>query len=173
MSRLTLMRTEQPLPEGAAMEAVKSFLFGNVEGFTESDRKAWNRFWNRVKRMEPGELWNLELVFPRSGPFHRLHMSIEQAVFNAQDRFQDFEIFRAWLKVGAGWVTWAAGPKGGVVPIPKSISYAKADGEEFKQYHDQVMAFLRGEHAAKYLWSHLSKNMAAEMMNSLLSGFGE
>jgi hypothetical protein len=99
-------------------------------------------------------------------------MAIEQQVFDAQERFQDFEMFRYWLKVGAGWVTWAAGPKGGVVPIPKSISYANADQEEFIRYHEAVIVFLRGEHAAPFLWRHL-KGGSHDMMESILEGFNE
>lgn len=76
------------------------------------------------------------------------------------------------LKVGAGWVDWCAGPKGGVVPIPKSISYSKADQEEFTKYHERVMDFLRGGHAARYLWKHLGDG-ADVMMESILGGFEE
>lgn len=121
--------------------------------------------------MEPGELIHVETVFPRSGPFHRFHMAMEQRLFDSQDRFTVFEQMRYWLKVGAGWVTWAAGPRGGVVPIPKSISYAKADEEEFRQYHEQTMQFLRGPHAAKYLWSHLPADQQVAMMETVLEGF--
>ena len=74
--------------------------------------------------------------------------------------------------VGAGWVTWAAGPSGGVVPIPRSISYAAAEQGEFMEFHERVVAFLRGPHAARYLWPHL-KDKADEMMNSILNGFNE
>ena len=173
MSKLTLMRSEQPLPEGPAMDAVKGFLFGVVDGFTEPDRKAWNRFWNRVKRMEAGELWNLEMVFPRSGAFHRRHMKIEQSVFDAQERFQDFEAFRCWVKIGAGHCEWVPGPKGAIVPIPKSIAYASMDDQDFRVFHENTIQFLRGDHAANVLWPHLKGQRAAEMMDSILQGFEE
>lgn len=68
-------------------------------------------------------------------------------------------------------MVWAAGPKGGVVPIPKSISYARADQAEFEQYHGQVIGF-RGEHAAPYLWRHLGEK-SHDMMDAILSEFGE
>ena len=171
MSKITIMRTNIEMPK--SMEAVSSFLFKAIDGFTKEDRRAWRRFWKRVTKLEPGEMAVAEMVFPRSGPFHRRHMKIEQSVFDAQERFSDFEMFRYWLKVGAAWVVWAAGPKGGVVPIPKSISYAKVDEEEFRSYHDQVIWFLRGPHASKYLWPHLPTDAAAAMMNSILEGFDE
>ena len=172
MSKIAIIRTNHAWPEPKALEGAKALLFGAIDGFSKEDKRGWRRFWKRVMNLEPGEMAQAEMVFPRSGPFHRRHMKIEQSVFDAQERFTDFEQFRTWLKVGAAWVDWCAGPKGGVVPIPKSISYAKADEEEFRKYHDQVMVFLRGPHAAPYLWRHLGDG-AHDMMDSILEGFEE
>jgi hypothetical protein len=165
------MRTDRAMP--ANLDAVSDFLFKAFDGFNKDDRRAWRRFWKRFRGMEPGELARIDAVMPRSGPYHRRHMKIEQEVFDSQERFGNFEQFRYWLKVGAGWVTWAAGPKGGVVPIPKSVSYAAADQEEFTQYHEAVVEFLRGPHAARYLWNHLRPDQAAEMVEAILGGFNE
>lgn len=99
-------------------------------------------------------------------------MAIESAVFDAQDRFDDFEIFRSWVKIGAGWVVWVPGQNGTICTLPKSISYAKADQAEFEQYHGKVMAFFRGEHASQFLWPHLGNN-AHQMIDKILDGFGE
>lgn len=172
MSRMTLLRTDQPIPEGAGLDPVRSFLFGAIDGAGKDDRSAWQKFWSKVRRLEPGEIFDLEIVFPRVGAYHRRHMKIESAVFDAQDRFDDREMFRDWLKIGAAWVVWVPGAKGGIVPLPRSISYAKADQAEFERYHANVIAFLRGEHAAPYLWKHLGER-AHDMMNEILEGFGE
>lgn len=172
MSKITICRTDFALPDEKALEGARALLFGALDGFSREDKSAWRRFWKWVTRMEPGEIALLEMAFPRSGPFHRRHMKIEQTVFDAQDRFGSFEMFRDWLKIGAGWVDWVPGAKGGIVPLPKSISYAKADDEEFRKYHEQVMAFLRGPHAAPYLWRHLGEE-ASEMMETILERFGE
>jgi hypothetical protein len=159
------------MPPEPALAQVREFLFGVFDGVRREDKRAWRRFWKRIVGLEPGEMAVADMRFPRSGPYHRRHMKIEASVFDAQDRFDDFEQFRIWLKVGAGWVTWCAGPKGGVVPIPKSISYAEADQEEFTRYHEAVMAFLRGQHAAPFLWRHM--NDPHSMMESILEGFHE
>lgn len=173
MARMTICRTNVALPTGSMLDGVRAFLFGALDGANRDDRRAWRRFWKRVTTMEPGEMAAVEMAFPRSGPFHRRHMAIEQAVFDSQERFGDFEMLRHWLKIGAGWVVWAPGAKGGIVPLPKSISYAKADEEEFRQFHEQVVAFLRGPHAAPYLWRHLGDEGAHQMMDAILGGFGE
>lgn len=170
MSKLIVTRTAVAMP--ANMEAARQFLFECLRGVTEQDNKTWRRFWNLLTRKEPGEMAEIEMVFPRHGEFHRRHMAMEQAVFNAQERFKDFDQFRYWLKVGAGWITWAAGPTGGVVPIPKSISYAKADEMDFAAYHAQAVCFLHGPHAAKYLWKHLGEEVARKTMDAILTEFG-
>lgn len=97
-------------------------------------------------------------------------MAIEQAIFDGQERFSDFNQFRNWLKIGAGHVDWMPGAKGGIVPLPKSISYADLEEDEMREVHEAMMAFLRGPHAAPYLWKHLGDE-AGEMMLSILRGF--
>lgn len=172
MSEITLVRmpsAEIPQPD---RDAARRVLFGAVDGLGEKGKKQWRRFVNSLFNLEPGETVEIVTHKARSGPYHRRHFAIEQAVFDAQERFTDFDCYMYWIKVGAGWVTWAAGPKGGVVPIPKSISYAAAEQGEFAEFHDKVMAFLRGGHAASYLWPHLGAK-ADEMMNSILSEFDE
>lgn len=171
MSKITIVRTAEMFPPESILEHVRRFLFGLFDGWRKDDRSGWRKFWKRLTSLEPGEFVVIEFVQPRSGPFHRRHMAIESAVFDAQERFDDFDMFRDWMKIGAAWVEWVPGAKGGIVPLPKSISYAKADQAEFEQFHRQVMAFLRGPHAAPFLWRHLES--PNEMMNSILEGFGE
>lgn len=160
------------MPGESILGYIRSFLFGLFDGWTKTDKSAWRKLWKRLMALEAGEFAVIEFVIPRSSPYHRRHMAIESAVFDAQERFVDFEQFRYWLKVGAAWVIWAAGPKGGVVPIPRSISYAAADQAEFEQYHAQVIEFLRGPHAATYLWRHLG-DRAHDMMDAVLNEFNE
>lgn len=172
MTDITLVRQEAtPIPPADA-EAARRVLFGLVDGLGDQGRKSWRRFVNRLFKLEPGEMVDIKTHLARSGPFHRRHFALEQAVFEAQERFEHFEQFLYWIKVGAGWVTWAAGPKGGVVPIPRSVSYAAADQEEFEDFHQRVVAFLRGPHAAVYLWPHL-KEKADGFMDQILRGFEE
>lgn len=172
MTDITLVRQHPTEIPEADREVARRVVFGMIDGLGEVGRKKWRRFFNGLLRLQPGEMVEIRTNKERSGPFHRRHFGIEQAVFDAQDRFTVFDQYLYWIKVGAGWVTWAAGPKGGVVPIPRSVSYAKAEEDEFRQFHDQVIEFLRGEHAARYLWPHL-KDRADEMMNSILEGFDE
>lgn len=171
MSAINLMRTDKAMPEN--LDAASEFLFSVFDGFNREDKRAWHRFWKRMIGMEPGEMAQIEAKLPRSGPFHRRHMKIEQTVFDSQERFQSFRAFRDWLKIGAGHCQWVPGPKGAIIPIPDSTSYAAMDDEPFRVFHEDAIKFLRGDRAANVLWPHLKGARAAEMMNSILEGFDE
>jgi hypothetical protein len=157
----------------AEKEAVRRFLFRVVDGHGREGQKRWRRWWRQIMDAEVGEMFRWALKRDRSGPYHRRTMMILGRVFDAQERFEDEEQFLNWVKIGAGHVVWAAGPKGGVVPLPKSISYKAADQDEFMVFHQGAMRFFRGEHAARYLWNHLPADQAAGMMDTILTGFTE
>lgn len=146
---------------------------GRLVGLSEADKAALSSFKRRTTEMEPGEICSIETWNPRKGSYHRRHMKIEATVFQSQERIANFDMFRDWLKVGAGFVVWMAGPKGGVIPIPKSISYKKADEDVMREFHKNAIAFLRSEHATRYMWPHLDAQQGADMINTILRGFGE
>lgn len=152
-------------------DVMRRALFNCVDGVDDSSKKSWRRFWSRLMKAELGECIFIKTNNPRSGPFHRRHMAIEQAVFNAQERFADFEQFRTWVKVGAGHVDWIAGPKGAVIPVPKSISYSKLDDDGMRDYHDKALAFLREPHALKVLWPRSTPEAREEGINAILDEF--
>lgn len=173
MPEITLVRQHQAeLPE-ADKEAARRVIFGIVDGLGEKGRKQWRRLWSRILKLEPGEMLEIITVQPRLGWYHRKHMALEQAVFESQERFEDFESFRTWLKVGAAHVDWFPGPKGGVIPVPRSISYATMEQGAMEQYHHDVVMFLRTEHAAATLWKHLDQRQRIDMVETILGEFGE
>lgn len=173
MTDITLVRqagSEIPKADAAAARRV---LFGMVDGLGERGKKQWRRFVNSLMRLEPGEMVDIKTHKARSGPFHRRHMLIETRVFEAQEKFEQFEQFRNWLKVGAGFCDWVPGPKGAVMPVPKSIAFDKLEEAEMQEVHDNMIAFLRQPHAVKTLWRHLSEAARDEMIESVLGDFHE
>lgn len=145
---------------------------GLIDGLGQDNARMWRRFLRSLLRLEPGEMMDVETTQQRLGRYHRKHMKLEHDLFNQQERFTNFDPgFRDWLKVGAGHCDWYPGPKGGVFPVPKSISYAKMEQGEFEEYHYKVVDFLRTEHAQKTLWPHLSVVDRMEFMEGFLADF--
>lgn len=152
-------------------QILRSALFEMIDGLSDQDKKTWRRFWNWIMKAGSGEIFSIQTWTPRNARFHKLHMKIETEVFKSQERIHSFEQFRTWLKIGAGFVDWMAGPKGGVVPVPRSISYSRADEDTMRQFHADAIAFLRTEYAQKYLWPHLPADKAQEMVEAVLGRF--
>ncbi len=173
MADIVLVRQDATKIDEQDAVVARRVIFGIVDGLGERGRKQWRRLWNGLMRLEPGEMVEIKTIQPRLGWYHRKHMALEQAVFEAQERFEDFESFRTWLKVGAGFVDWYPGPKGGVIPVPRSIRYSKLEQGEMEQFHGHAVDFLRTEHAGRTLWKHLDARRRIEMIESILGGFGE
>lgn len=174
MPEITVYKTgEVAAPEGAQADAVRSFLFGYVDGLGEQARKRWRRFWTWFMRAEPGEMATITTRVDRSTPYHRRHMAMEAALFDAQERFDDFDQFRVWLKIGAGHVDWLPGPKGGIVPVARSISYAALEQGLMQEVHEKMVAFMRTAHAGRVMWPHLNAAARLEMVERVLRGFDE
>jgi hypothetical protein len=173
MSDITLVRCHDIEVTEAEKAAARKVLFGHIDGLGDRGRKQWRRLLNSLFHMEPGEMVEIRTHKERSGPFHRRHMALEQRVFEAQEKFDQFEAFRTWLKVGSGFVDWHPGPKGGVIPVPRSISYARLEDDEMRQVHDDMVAFLRTEHAGRTLWRHLETAQRTDMIEAILGEFGE
>lgn len=173
MPDITLVRQDPVQITEADKMIARRVIFGIVDGLGERGKKQWRRLWNNILRLEPGEMVDIKTHQARIGWFHRKHMALETAVFESQERFENFNGFRDWLKVGAGHCQWYPGPKGGVFPVPDSTSYSNLDQAAMEQFHADAVEFLRSEHAGKTLWKHLSTTARIQMIETILAGFGE
>ena len=173
MSEITLVRQSPvEIPE-ADRATARRVLFGIVDGLGEQGRKSWRRLVNGLMRLEPGEMVTIQTHKQRMGWYHRKHMALEQTLFESQERFENFKGFRDWLKVGAGHCDWYPGPKGGVFPVPKTISYSKLEQGDMEIFHAAAVEFLRTDHAGKTLWRHLAPMARVTMIETILAGFNE
>lgn len=171
MPEITLARQAHRTMDDATRAAAREAIFGVVDGIGDEDRRKWRRFFNRLLKLEPGEIVRVVTRQERIGKFHRLHMALEARVFDAQERFDNFDRFRDWLKIGAGHVEWAPGPKGGVVPLPRSIAYAEMEQGDFEEFHRQVVNFLLTPRVAKFLWPNAAEQSARDGLADILAEF--
>jgi len=173
MTDITLVKRTDLQLSDEQRATLRLALFEMIDGLGEADQKSWRRFWQWITRAGAGEIFSIETWAPRHGGFHRRHMVLESRVFQAQERIKTFEQFRTWVKIGSGFVDWMAGPRGGVVPVPRSISYRKCDEGTMRQFHEDAIAFLRSEHASRYLWPALTPEAADQAIETVLAEFDE
>lgn len=144
---------------------------GKLVGLGDKNARAYAKFKRDVIDMDVGETRELSWKVPRSLKFHRLFFVFLHALFEQQEQFADEEQLRAWLTVGAGYCDFVPGPTGRMVALPKSIAFARMDDDEFRTYVSAVWAFMRTEHAQRFLWPMVSPAVAAEGAETLLIGF--
>lgn len=141
-----------------------------LDGISERDQKAYAKFKYRISTLD-----RESIIFswkePRSGPYHRRFFAMLNALHEAQDQFQDADMMRKWLEVGAGFADFCPSSTGKMCAIPKSISYDKLDQHEFQDIHDKMFEFARSEHARRFLWPHMSDSVSETMVNAILDGF--
>ncbi len=170
MEIVLVKQTDAQLSEQDAA-VVRRFLFEHLSGATDKDTRGWNRFCRALNESGSGEFFSIKIQRQRDGVFHRKHMGMISKIFKSQERLDDFEEFRLWLKVGSGFVTWMAGPKGGVFPVPRSINFNTCSEDEMREFHDGVVGFLRTEHAQKYLFPAVDPQIAEQGIEEILSSY--
>lgn len=144
---------------------------GKLAGFDEKNERAYSRFRKQIAELQPGQTLTFEFRIPRSARMHRFHFAMLKAFFDCQEVFTDAERMRKWLEVGAGHCEFVPGPRGDLVALPKSIAYEALDDAEFREVHESVKAFLRTEHAYRYLWPHLDDARGESMVEAILCEF--
>lgn len=144
---------------------------GKAAGLTAKDDAAFSKFRLRMQNLTPQESITFTWREPRSGPFHRRHFAMINALFESQEQFDDGDHFRKWLEVGAGYCDLYPGPRGKPVAVPKSIAYEKLDQAEFEPIHKAVFDFVRSEHARRFLWGHLEDEQSYAMVDAVLREF--
>jgi hypothetical protein len=154
----------------AEREVVSRFLFQTMRGIDANHTARWRRMWSRVAQ---GEVLQCYPIVERSGLYHRRHMAIEGRIFENQDGFPPTAAgrrkFRDWLKVGA---SLARLELQGEVPnwLPGSVSYEDLSDDEFREFHEAAVDYLRTPYALKKLWPAVKPAERMRMLELQLAG---
>ena len=154
------------MPENE-LAIVRRFLFDGIRGLDEMHDRRWRRIWSRIIKADVGEVFHLESVVDRSGPFHRRHMALEQRLFDRQERWGKLAHLRNWLKAGAGWGDYEL-VKGRMKFVPRSTSYEACSDDEMREVHESMLAFLRTPLAQHRLWPHLTSSQRFDMLEGIV-----
>lgn len=93
------------------------------------------------KRIKPGDIVDIEYVRPRSQKFHRLLWALLKLVADNQEKYGMDEILDV-VKIGVGHTRVIAMPGDFVFRIPKSISFASMDEDEFSAFFRSAVDYI-------------------------------
>lgn len=144
---------------------------GKLRGLTQADERRWSKFLAAVKGLAVGDTLKAAFKIPRSPKFHRRHFAILKALFECQEQFTEFERFREWTQVGAGFCDILPGPRGKPVAVSKSIAWDALDDADFAEHHLAVMEFIRTPYFSRFLWPHLDDQGQFNMVEAIMAEF--
>lgn len=162
MTTITVCRTNIPVPTEADLDAVRRFLMGCYVGVGEINKKAWNRFWKRLFRLDAGEIALLELIVPRNPRFHRKFFALLNLGFEAWEParkrktykgmpvLKNFDQFREDVTIMAGYYVQTFDLNGRMILKAKSIAFGNMDEGEFEKLYSAVADVLLGKVLTTY-----------------------
>lgn len=171
MSDFRIERSNLVMVDKPGLEWVRQFLFRCYRGESTDDNRAWKLMWRKIFAMKGDDVLTVSFVFERHLPTHKGYFKFEAELFDKQEQFDNRDVFREYLKVGAGFVVWVPGADGGIVPIPKRLNFRAADELTFRRYVADAIAFIRGEHLQAFLWPHLEPAERSQMVEQLLKQY--
>jgi len=96
-----------------------------------------------ISKLKRGECIRVKYTKPRNYEFHKKYFAMIQAMFDCQDFYTNQNIFRKVLEMAAGHFDQILTTKGTTIFLPKSISFADLDQEEFEKiYQSVITAFV-------------------------------
>lgn len=140
---------------------------GKLAGHGEKGARAYARFAARVRELAPGDTLAFSWREPRAPGSHRFFFVLIRELMERQEFFVNSDDLRAWLTVGAGYVTWCEGANGPIA-LPQSIAFDKLDEAEFLGLIQAVKTFLWTPHAQRTLWPHMNAQQSYEAVEHLM-----
>lgn len=150
-------------------DVLRTFFTEHLRGMDAKNDKRWRRLVRDLFNAEPGEGFQLERVEQRGGPYHRMHRAWLARLFDTQERYRDIDRLHDFLKVGAGFVTWAEGRTGKPIPTPRSTAFDVCSEDEMREGHAAMVDFLRTDFVTRRLWPHLKSMQREELLDTLVA----
>lgn len=150
MTQIAITKTRDFALTAEQKAVLHQYLLGVIDGASAADKKAWRRFWTKVGKLEPGELFLCDLIFPRNSKYHRKFFALLNFAYEAwePDRLRkmyrgmpvtkNFERFRKDVVIQAGFYEQTFNLDGDFKLEAKSISFASMDDEQFAEVYDAV-----------------------------------
>lgn len=89
-----------------------------------------------------GKEFKATISIPRNLDFHRKYFALLGVARDMADTELNAEQFRAYVTCGAGYCDFITDREGGVVAVPKSISFASMDDSAFERLYNDTVSFI-------------------------------
>ena len=99
---------------------------------------SYNSDYEAAKKIKPGDTVKAQIKKPRNVEFHRKFFALLNMAFENQDDFNNFDEFRAFMVMKAGYYKRVV-TKTGEFYLPASISFGNMDQIEFEELYGKML----------------------------------
>lgn len=145
-------------------DALRLVLTEWLRGMDTRSHRRLLRLARQIERAEAGEGFQLYRLEERSGPFHRRHRAVLEALFQAQERFPNIDALHDHLKLRTWFVTWKDGK-----PTPRSTAFDKCDEDSMREFHSRMVDLLHSPGEQRILLPQVPAAMRHEFIEAVLA----
>lgn len=98
-----------------------------------------------IRRMNPGNIIECDVVRPRSQQHHKLFFALLKIVSDNHPAGASVDTLLDIIKIGIGHSEAIGVPKVGICYVPKSISFASMDKDEFSAFFTRAVDYVVAE----------------------------
>jgi len=109
-----------------------------------------------------------EFSAPRNSQFHRKCRVLQDVIYDNQEKFNDKESFREWLKLKTGLYIWMTDPRGKKYPKTKSTAYDKMDEVAHTEWYNKLLDFAIQDGC---LFEGKTAQQADALIDQIIGGF--
>ena len=95
-----------------------------------------------IRRMNPGDLIECDVVRPRSQQHHKLFFALLKIVTDNQDVIKSTDELLDMIKIGVGHTNTLYVPGMGFCTIPRSISFSSLDQDAFSAFFTKAVDYV-------------------------------
>ena len=151
---------------------------GKMQGVSPTDDSAWKVFWGKLKNINVGEMLKISFSTPRNQKFHKKYFALlnlgyehwtparKHKKYKGVPVEKNFDVFRDDIQIMAGFYTLSFGVDGAMKTVPKSISFANMEQDEFERVYDAVVNVILKNVLSNYTRADLD-NVIEKMMGFL------
>jgi hypothetical protein len=145
-------------------DAMRTIFTEWVRGMDTRSQRRLLRLVGQIARAEAGEGFQLFRLEERSGPFHRRHRVVLEALFQAQEAYPNIDALHDHLKLKTWFVTWKDGK-----PTPRSTSFEDCSEDEIREFHARVVDLLHDPYEQRKLFPSVPAKLRQGMVDAVLA----
>lgn len=138
-----------------------------LRGATDDDHAAWVKFRQRLEVMKPGGYIKVETARPRNPGHHRKFFALLRLVSDNSEVYNTKEKALTAIKLVTGYADPLIDPRtGGLLMIPRSISYESMDQDKFDEFYSQAIDGI-----LQHILPHMTRTQMDRLIDIIISGW--